>query len=371
MVISQKGQRVILRALAWLALVIPAVTVAAPLPQPNFQVLIPALFLLAIPLALPSKMAILKLFITIPLTMMLIFAGSQLPSTIVVIGFVLAEIAVRHKTREVVWTTAISVLSVGTASVIVGDSDSLRPLWLVHAIGIGMFVALGIAIRERIALVAETQRSLEATETAHQVQLAEAITQERLNISRELHNRLGHQLTVISLNTEVAKQSKAISKDLRENLEVIGESARQSLGEISTYLESLRDGSEDMEQSQLLEFKFDKFRRLGLEIDSQVSVLPRTDNEEFIAFLDQALDELFINALKYGNGSVNYQQQLDSNSLVITLVNQFDANKEAPSGGGFGLKDITERAAHLGAEFGYEQLKDDFFKVELRVQGWC
>lgn len=304
------------------------------------------------------------------MTLLLVIVGSQLPSTIVVLGFVLAEIAVAHSTLVLAWSAAISVTAVGATSLLVGDADSLRPLWLVHVIGIVMILALGIAIRERRALVAETKRSLEMAETAHQVQLAEAIAQERLNISRELHNRLGHQLTVISLNAEVAKQAKAVSKELRSSLEVIGQSARHSLDEISTYLESLRDKQEPEHHSDMLAKKFENFRVLGLEIEATAVMLPPTQKLELLAFVDHALDELLMNALKYGKGSIEYQQTFKANTLVITLLNESNPMKSAPSIGGFGLNDIADRASQLGAWFESETSNEGTFRASLTIHGW-
>jgi signal transduction histidine kinase len=369
-VIGERSWKVLVRILALLALAVPALTVSAPKPEPNLEWLIPTLLLLAVPLFLPTRLWILKLSIALPLTLLLMIVGSQLPSTIVVLGFVLAEIAVERSTRVLAWSASISIIAVGATSLIVGDADSLRPLWLVHGIGIGIFLALGIAIRERRALVAETKRSLEMAETAHQVQLAEAIAQERLNISRELHNRLGHQLTVISLNTEVAKQAKAVSKELRSSLEVIGQSARHSLDEISTYLESLRDKQEPEHHSDMLAVKFEKFRALGLEINASAVLLPPTEKLELLAFVDHALDELLMNALKYGKGSIEYQQTFKANTLVITLVNESNPKKSAPSIGGFGLNDIADRASQLGAWFESETSSEGLFQASLTLHGW-
>lgn len=369
-VIGKRSHEALVRVLALLALAVPALTVSAPNQEQNLELLIPTLLLLAVPLFLPTGLWILKVSIALPLTLLLVIVGSQLPSTIVVLGYVLAEIAVARSTQVLAWSSAISIIAIGATGFLVGDSDSLRPMWLVHSIGIVMILAIGVAIRERRALVAETKRSLEMAETAHQVQLAEAIAQERLKISRELHNRLGHQLTVISLNTEVAKQAKAVSKELRSSLEVIGQSARHSLNEISTYLESLRDRREPEHHKSMLAVKFKKFRALGLEINASAVMLPPTEKLELLAFVDHALDELLMNALKYGKGSLEYLQTFEANTLVITLVNQSNPKKGAPSIGGFGLNDIANRASQLGAWFESETSREGTFKASLTLHEW-
>ena len=347
---------------------IPAITITAPRAEPSFAIILPTLLLLAIPLFLPSTFGILKLAVAIPLTVLLILVGSQLPSTITVLGVVLAEIAIERSTRMIAWSTGVTILIVGLASLTSGDSDSLRPLWLVHGIGIGIFVALGVAIRERRALVAETKRSLEMAETTHKVQLAEAIANERLEISRELHNRLGHQLTVISLHSEVAKQSKRQNPQVRASLDAIGESARQSLSEISLYLDSLRDKTEPAAKDELLRIKFDRFRDLGLAVNSNVESLPNSLSREQVAFADSALDELLINALKYGDGSVTYQQEFAQGWFTLTLTNGVGNAKKAPSAGGFGLKDISDRATQVGALFAHEILNTGRFQASLSMK---
>lgn len=366
---SDQVRQIGMRIAAWLALTLPALSVATGKSEPNFELLVPTLLLMALPLALPGKLLPLKLILTIALTIFMLVIGSQLPSTIVVLGFILAEIAVASRSRTIAWSSGLSLLFVGAASVVVGDADSLRPLWLVQSIGIGLFVALGIAIRERRALVQETKRSLEVAENAHQVELAEAIAQERLSISRDLHNRLGHQLTVISLNTEVAKQSKNVPDQLRASLEVIGQSARHSLDEISSYLESLREKPVAADPAELLVEKFARFRKLGLEVKSQGFELPKSDEIPLLEFLDDALEELLMNALKYGNGTAKYEQSLDVGTLNITLRNDSNVKAQAPSGGGFGLRDIGDRASQLGGEFSHS-LEANEFTAELKLHGW-
>lgn len=367
---TQRSRQVAIRVATWLALVVPASSVAMSRREPNLELFIPLLLALAIPLVIPKATGTIKLLVTIPLTIGLIIVGSQLPSTIVVLGFVLAEIAVKGSTRAIAWSTSVSILTVGVVSVLLGDADNLRPLWLVHGIGIFMFVALGIAIRERTALVAETKRSLQVAEMAHQTRMAEAITQERLNISRELHNRLGHQLTVISLNAEVVKQSIPEDTKMRTSIDIIGQSARQSLDEISSYLESLREKPELGDPSNTLLEKFDRFEKLGLKVSANVSALPENGRKESLAFVDDVLEELLMNARKYGDGNATYQQEFKLNTLVISLTNESTSDEDAPSSGGFGLKDITDRAAQIGASFTHGLITPSTFMAELTVRGW-
>jgi signal transduction histidine kinase len=366
---DQNRRQLLVRVSTWLALAVPALSVALSKSEPNLETLIPIVILLAAPLALRRTRGSVKLLIAIPLTILLIVTGSQLPSTIVVVGFVLAEIATQGRTRTIVWSAVVSILSIGLASVLVGETDSLRPLWLVHTIGIGLFLSLGIAIRERRALVEETKRSIEMAENAHRIELAEAIAQERLSISRELHNRLGHQLTVISLNTEVAKQHSKDSDEMRASLDIIGGFARQSLEEISSYLESLREKPKPTKSAGLLSRKFIRFKNLGLHVVTDAGELPESNQRHLLDFVDVAIEELLMNALKYGNGTAQYHHVLEGGSLNITLTNGFSIGTKAPSSGGYGLKDIRDQVSQLDGEFGYA-VNGNEFKVELKLRGW-
>ena len=360
--------QLLLRAGAWLALAFPALLYSSTGYEPSVIYLVPILLGLAVPLAPIRLNKFIKLGLALVFTVLLLVSGSQLPSTVAVLGFVLSEIAISSRTSVTFWSFLSAVAVTISVDILIAEADSLRPLWLIHTISFGLFLALGIAIRERRALIEETSRSLEVAENAHQIQLTEALAQERLKISRDLHNRIGHQLSVISLNTEAIKQADGSVERMKTSLELIGRSAREGLSEISSYLDSLRE-SESQKPNESLAEKFERFSSLGLDVQADEMELPETESIEKLEFVNEAVEELLMNAYKYSDGIVLYRQSFLSGALKITLENN-SIKKDAPSGGGFGLKNIQDRAKELGVIFNHQQTADSKFEATLTINDW-
>ena len=360
--------QLLLRAGAWFAVAFPALLYSSTGYEPSVIYLVPILLGLAVPLAPIRLNKFIKLGLALFFTVLLLVSGSQLPSTVAVLGFVLSEIAISSRTKVMFWSFLSAVAVTVPVDILVAEPDSLRPLWLVHTISLGLFLALGIAIRERRALIEQTSKSLEVAEKAHQIQLTEALAQERLKISRDLHNRIGHQLSVISLNSEAVKQAEDSVDRMKTSLELIGRSAREGLAEISGYLDSLRE-SESQKPSESLAEKFERFSSLGLDVQADEIELPATESLEKLRFVNEAVEELLMNAYKYSDGIVRYRQSFESGALKISLVNN-SSHKDAPSGGGFGLKDIQDRARELEVTFTHLETDDSKFEATLTINDW-
>ncbi|HEV2722508.1 MAG TPA: histidine kinase, partial [Thermoanaerobaculia bacterium] len=94
------------------------------------------------------------------------------------------------------------------------------------------FVAVRIAHREATARVALAEANAELKVTSELLELSSR-TEERLRIARDLHDLLGHHLTALSLNLEVAshlasgeakasiEKSQAITKDLLADVRAV------------------------------------------------------------------------------------------------------------------------------------------------------
>ena len=366
------AQKTVLQALirggAWLALAFPALLYASAQTQPSFASLVPILLALAVPLVFTALNKFIRLGMAALLTVFLVAAGSQLPSAVVVLGFVLAEIAASSRTRVIIWSFLFSVGVIIPTTISTTEIDPLRPLWLVHTISIGLFLVVGIVVKERRALIEQTSKRLEIADHAHQIELEQVVAQERLKISRDLHNRIGHQLSVISLSTEAVKQHSNSVDQVQASLDLIGRAAREGLEEISSYLNTLRESEPDKPE-ETLRTKFERFGSLGLSVSSNETQLPPTRSSEKLKFVSETLEELLMNAYKYGDGVVEYQQSLESGLLTISMTNTC-TSKEGPSGGGYGLTDIAERATEIGASFTYRKISDSKFEALLKVSDW-
>ena len=111
-------------------------------------------------------------------------------------------------------------------------------------------LAVEIAVREFYArrLVASTMADLEKAHgrlaTAHVLLSERSRSEERLRIARDLHDAIGHQLTALSLNLEVASHLAAgpVAEPVAQSRDL----AREVLRDIREVVSQLRDPSPDL-----------------------------------------------------------------------------------------------------------------------------
>jgi signal transduction histidine kinase len=110
---------------------------------------------------------------------------------------------------------------------------------------IGVFVAaswvLGFALRTRRDYVAELQDRAARLEAEEGERAARAVIDERLRIARELHDVIGHSISLIAIQSEAAARSARSNPDaVPAFLSAISAASRQALAEMRGVLAVLR-----------------------------------------------------------------------------------------------------------------------------------
>ncbi|MGC4749054.1 histidine kinase [Micromonospora sp. DT201] len=201
-------------------------------------------------------------------------------------------------------------------------------------------VLLGPAQAERIA-------ALEAQAT----QLAE-----RNRLARELHDSVGHALTVATLQAGAARE--VLDTDLefvRRALTAIEETGRTAMDELDHVLGLLRETSSGPRavapQRTLadLDRLVTDARAAGLAVHAQragdPARVPAAVSREGYRIVQEGLT----NAARYGHGPVTLRLELHSDAMELELVNAVGRPDRAPPGrGGRGLDGMRERVLLLG-----------------------
>jgi len=117
-----------------------------------------------------------------------------------------------------------------------GAGDSVTIVTLVTASGV-----LGYAVRTRRDYVAELRDRAARLEAAEGERAARAIVDERLRIARELHDVIGHSISLIAIQSEAAARSARSNPDaVPAFLSAISAASRQALAEMRGVLAVLR-----------------------------------------------------------------------------------------------------------------------------------
>jgi signal transduction histidine kinase len=221
--------------------------------------------------------------------------------------------------------------------------------------------AAGAGKRIQEEYVAAITERAERAEQTREIEAERRVSEERLRIARDLHDAVAHQISVISLNANVA--SSAVDTRparAKEALATIRTAARTVLGEIGDLLGVLRahdrpgeHGPRPMQSLDDLDRLIDQFAGSGLAVtvrsEGPRSRLPATVS--LVAY--RIVQEALTNAHKHGAaGRAHVLLHEDAEQLSIVVTNPMRpgserAAEESPPSNGLGLVGLRERVASV------------------------
>ncbi|MFQ1003559.1 sensor histidine kinase [Modestobacter sp. SSW1-42] len=231
------------------------------------------------------------------------------------------------------------------------------------AVGIGQWVQA-----QRRYMAAELGRRQEEAERRRQ-EVTRHVAEERLRISRDLHDSVAHHFAVVSIQTNLARAQLAVSPPAADRaLQDVQAAARSALEELQLLLGVLREEPDaalpDVEAEDVDDLVA-SYRRTGLDVESAgtevFALLPAPAR----AGVYRVLQEALTNAHRYGDGSASATFTRDGGDVVLTVRNAI-APSAVAIGGGRGLTGMRERVADLGGQV-QAGARDGEFVVVARV----
>lgn len=224
-----------------------------------------------------------------------------------------------------------------------GGRDVLLPVFTVL---VGASVGAGVWLR---SIDSERVRATE-----------EARVNERLAISRELHDLVGHHLGGIALQAQAAQlllpDDPARARDCVDQIE---QSVREALASVRSVVSSLRteaperDPAPTIERIRALAHPGDSFRpAVVVTVAEGVTRLP----EALVVAAHRICIEGVTNAQRHAIGatridvSVAFEPASGPSPLVIHVADDGTASSSS-DGGGFGLVGLAERVREIGGTF--------------------
>ncbi|WP_426309006.1 sensor histidine kinase [Cellulosimicrobium sp. E-16] len=235
---------------------------------------------------------------------------------------------------------AVNVVVVGVASGLRGSvTDALLTAMiylLLQVASVGSTLALH---RER--------RMREQLAVAHVELRAAAVlrdestrSEERLRIARELHDVLGHQLTVLALELETASHQDG--ERAREHVVRAKDVARELLGDVRATVGELRRHAPSLEESLGSLVERVTVPRVRVAVDDDVTV-----DEEQTVVLVRVVQEALTNAIRHAEATV-LDVTVTAEEGRVRLVAQDDGWGAARVEPGNGLRGIEERVRAAG-----------------------
>ncbi|MCB7135372.1 sensor histidine kinase [Cellulosimicrobium marinum] len=297
-----------------------------------------------------------------------------------VIGMALPAVAALYSAAELgrtAWAAGAGAVLVGVAAYFrVDEGQPLAYLYgyeiLTNVALVAAAIALGVAVRLTREARAQSER-VRALTAAEQAQAADRrLEAERVRIARDLHDVLGHHLSVVALHANVA--GEAVGADdaaARAALGQVGDATSAALRELRTTVKVLRgplpDGAPRGATSLAgLDALVRPARATGLDVVLDVDVPRGALDGAIDAAAFRIVQESLTNVLRHaGARRATVAAHVADGRLRLRVVDD-GAGSGVPDSGrrGQGIAGMVERAALLGGRLAAHDAPGGGFAVE-------
>jgi signal transduction histidine kinase len=234
--------------------------------------------------------------------------------------------------------------------------------WLLVLLGAGEIMRIRRERAVEATLIAEEERRRRASE-------------ERLRIARELHDALGHHLSLINVQSGVALHvNEDLPEQARSSLEAIKRSSKDALTELRSVLEILRQDGESAPRSptSTLERIGDLVSRssaAGLEVRVDAVGAPRMLPFSVDVAAFRIVQEALTNVSRHSTSrAATVRITYGERTLVMEIEDDGPSStSDGQTGGGRGIQGMRERLAALGGTLDAGPRENGGFRVRAKI----
>jgi two-component system sensor histidine kinase DesK len=280
----------------------------------------------------------------------LLAAGAPTSFAALFVYFVAAA-GLRLPARVAIVVTLLTGLGVGIAGLAHGEARSAIAATVLTIVSIGVLMTA-------FGRIARANRELRATRE----ELARlAVSEERLRIARDLHDLLGHSLSVIALKSELAR--KLVQREparAAAELDDIQTVSRTALSEVREAVQGYRR----LALAEALESAQAALAAAGIDCElADIDVALPADVDAVLAW---AVREGSTNVIRHSGASrCLIRVNADGNEAAVLIEDDGDA--VGLTAGGSGLSGLRERAQRLRGELEAGAKPEGGFRLELTV----
>lgn len=246
---------------------------------------------------------------------------------------------------------------------------TVQLLWLVDSGGFGLPMTLMTAVIGTLVLSgtlfdrAQAQRNADLRLSQEEVRRLARLA-ERERIGRDLHDLLGHTLSLVALKSELA--ARLIERDpgaARQHVQEVEQVARQALAQVREAVTGIRAASLEAELASA------RLALLHADVALADELAAPPLRAEVEAALALVLREAITNVVRHARAQrVEVELGVEAGSLHLRIADDGRGGVGAP---GNGLSGMRERAAAIGATLAIDSPAGAGTRIDLRVaEGW-
>jgi signal transduction histidine kinase len=268
-----------------------------------------------------------------------------------VVAAVLALLAaMRAQRHEAVLVCLLSWLAAVFAGRILPDAD-LREPTVTQAVllALGMLALLFIGEGNRVRGEFFEQEARTRTERRRR-----QASEERLRIAQELHDVIGHHLSVINVQAGVGLHLMDTQPEqARTSLTAIKQASAEALREVRSVLAALQDDGQEAPRAPAPSLDRVGDLATGLQVEIRVEGTARPLPAEVDRAAYRIIQESLTNVRRHGGPSAAATVVIGyaDSALTVQVDDDGVGASAVPSDGGAGLPGMRERAVALGGTF--------------------
>ncbi|MEU9651950.1 histidine kinase [Streptomyces sp. NPDC048110] len=295
---------------------------------------------------------------------------------------VVFHIALRLSLRTLSWAALLVLTPVAVSAIRYGDQPTWEQQIGAQLMSVAVAALIGFTVRTRRNYTDALEDRAHRLETERHQQVRLAAAAERARIAREMHDIIGHNLSVITGLADGGRYAAAKSPDrAAQALDAISTTSRQALGELRRLLDVLRDDAQDgtptapelAPQPALtdLDRLLDGVRRAGLPVRKTVKGEPTLPEGRQLT-LYRVIQEALTNTLKHAGPDATADIDLSYGAGGAVTLTVTDTGRAAPPPGhtgGRGLPGMRERTSLYGGtlEAGPRPAPERGWRVHLHL----
>jgi signal transduction histidine kinase len=272
------------------------------------------------------------------------------------------------------WPTRIVAAAAGVVVVAEpwkgGPAGEQFSRWIGGAVLVLLPGAIGIYVRTRALLLQALRDRAERAESERELLAREAVLTERTRIAREMHDAVGHRVSLMVLQAGAIEMAAADRNRVEQLAGQVQTAGRQALEELRQMVGVLRAGEDDAPLAPQpglpdLPTLVAQARDAGMTVALDVPEAPGVDAVAGRAAY-RIVQEALTNAAKHAPGSaVRVCVQRQEDGLRIRVVNGPSRERvDYAPGGGYGLVGLGERVRTLGGRLTAEPRLDGGFEID-------
>ncbi len=254
----------------------------------------------------------------------------------------------------------------------VKDRNTL--LWILGLVLLAAILLGTLLYRQQQLKNRQLQQENELRQAKAKIQTQNRLQEQRLRISRDLHDNIGSQLTFLISSLDNLKYAKNVSAEVaNEKMESLSSFTRSTIGELRDTIWAM---NKDRISLQDLNERLITYTSQAQNTGIEININPVPDHQDSASFnsvngmhVFRIIQEAINNAIKYsGSKAIDVDLQSTGNKLKVAISDNGSGFIPENVNDGNGLRNMKERAEHLKGSLDIESSPENGTVILLKTE---